>query len=185
MLEPLKGVPIVVNSRFATEVVPEIPVMWRAAYALCGNPHDAEDLVQDSLVKAFRFLDGFDGAHPRAWLLTIVRNTHRSNGRRRRPTLFANGEVPDSSVAECATPASAESEATARLLDGPTEVAVRSLSSKLAQVVALVDMGGFTYDEAAAALGIPVGTVMSRLHRARSQIRAHLERQRNHGGTSR
>jgi len=169
-------------ARFDVIVVPEIPVMWRAACAICANRADAEDLMQDALVRAFRFIDGFDGDHPRAWLLTIVRNTYRNRGRRRRPGLFANGEIPESVDVRASQP-SAEDELVARDLDDRVDAAVRSLTPKLAQVVALVDIAGFTYDEAAATLGIPAGTVMSRLHRARKQIRARLDRHPDLGGT--
>ena len=169
-------------ARFDAVVVPEIPVMWRAACAICANHADAEDLMQDALLRAFRFLDGFDGDHPRAWLLTIVRNTHRNTGRRRRPSLFASGEIPESLDARSSQP-SAEDELAARDLDARVHAAVRSLSPKLGQVIVLVDVAGFTYDEAAATLGIPAGTVMSRLHRARQQIRSRLDRYADLGGT--
>jgi len=170
-------------ARFDAVVAPEIPTMWRAACAICGNTHDAEDLMQDTLVRAYRFLDGFDGAHPRAWLLTILRNTHTNNGRRRRPSLLATGEIPESLASDPSTPASAETDSMVHAFDERVEKAVRSLSPKLAQVVALVDMGGFTYDEAGVALGIPAGTVMSRLHRARRHIRSQLDRYPDLGGT--
>jgi RNA polymerase sigma-70 factor (ECF subfamily) len=171
------------TARFDALVVPEIPAMWRAACAICGNTHDAEDLVQESLIRAYRFLDGFDGAHPRAWLLTIVRNTHRNSGRRQRPSLLVAGENPEPPATDPNTPASAEDTAMAHGFDDRVEKAVRSLSPKLAQVVALIDIGGFTYDEAGAALGIPPGTVMSRLHRGRRHIRTKLDRYPDLGGT--
>ena len=68
------------HSAFDEHVVPQIDVLYRVALAMTGQPADAEDLVQDTLVRAFRAIDGFDGAHPRAWLLTILRNTHISRG---------------------------------------------------------------------------------------------------------
>ena len=158
--------------------------MWRAVCAICGNTHDEEEaLVQDSLIRAYRFIDGFDGAHPRAWLLTIVRNTHRNRGRRQRPSLLATGEIPEPALTDPNTPTSAEATSMTHGFDERVEKAIRSLSPKLAQVVALVDMGGFTYDDAGAALGIPPGTVMSRLHRARRNIRAQLDRYPDLGGT--
>lgn len=169
-------------ARFNAVVVPEIPVMWRAACAICANHADAEDLMQDALLRAFRFLDSFDGDHPRAWLLTIVRNTYRNGGRRRRPNLFATGEIPESLDHPSSQP-SVEDEVASRNLDARVDAAVRALSPKLGQVIALVDVAGFTYEEAAATLGIPTGTVMSRLHRARKQIRSRLDRYPDLGGT--
>ena len=86
-----------------------------------------------------------------------------------------NGEIPERLDAR-SSQSSAEDEFAARDLDERVDSAVRSLSPKLAEVVALVDVAGFTYEEAAATLGIPAGTVMSRLHRARKQIRSRLDR---------
>ncbi len=167
--------------KFDLVVVPEIPVMWRAAVAITGDPDEAEDLMQDTLLRAYRSVDGFDGRHPRSWLLTILRNTNVNRHRRRRPSLTATGELPEPSSG---TPAahSAEDQATEDHLDARVEAALHRLSPKLARVIHLVDVTGCTYDEAAAALGIPAGTVMSRLHRARRQIRAELERHPDLGG---
>lgn len=169
------------SARFDAMVVPEIAVLWRAAVAITGNTHDAEDLMQDTLLRAYRFIDGFDGAHPRSWLLTILRNTNINRNRRQRPSLLATGEIPESSP-RAAVVDSAEDHATRGHLDDRIEAALGGLSPKLGQVVNLVDIAGFTCDEAAVALGIPAGTVMSRLHRARRQIRAALERHADLGG---
>jgi RNA polymerase sigma-70 factor (ECF subfamily) len=156
-------------------------VLWRAALAITHHPPDAEDLMQDTLLRAFRFIDAFDGTHPRAWLLTIMRNTHVNRNRRQRPGLLATGEIPESSP-DAAVAASAEDQATRNHLDARIESALAKLTPKLAQVVNLVDVAGFTYDEAAAALGIPAGTVMSRVHRARRRIRAELGHHQDLGG---
>lgn len=86
--------------------------------------------------------------------------------------------LPEAIATGESTPPSAETEALTHGFDERVEKVVRSLSPKLAQVVALVDMGGLTYDEAGVTLGIPAGTVMSRLHRARRHIRSQLDRTR-------
>jgi RNA polymerase sigma-70 factor (ECF subfamily) len=169
------------STQFDLVVVPEIPTLWRAAWAITGDSHEAEDLMQDTLLRAYRFLDGFDGRHPRAWLLTILRNTNANRHRRQRPALLPTGEIPDTAQS-VANSASAEDEATASHLDDRIEAALRKLSPKHAVVVNLVDVAGLTYDEAAATLGIPAGTVMSRLHRARRHIRTELERHPDLGG---
>jgi len=161
---------------FATWVVPEIDVLLRVATSLCARPVDAEDLVQDTLLRAYRAIDGFDGAHPRAWLLTIMRNAHINRNRRRRPRLLDDPndalEVPD------ATPStgtrSPEAAVVGESFDTAVGAAYAALSERHRQVVMLVDVGGLSYAEAARALGIPVGTVMSRLHRARARIRRRL-----------
>jgi len=167
-------------TRFDDLVVPEIPTLWRVAWALTGNSHDAEDLVQDTLLRAYRALDRFDGAYPRAWLLTILRNTNINRHRRRRPILLPDRDPPEAG-GPLAHAASAEDEVTAVALDGRIEAAINGLSPKLRAVVMLVDVAACSYDEAADALGIPPGTVMSRLHRARRQLRAHLEHHADRG----
>jgi RNA polymerase sigma-70 factor, ECF subfamily len=159
---------------FERYVVPEVPVLLRVARSLTRNGSDAEDLVQDTLLRAFRAVDRFDGRHPRAWLLTILRNTHINRARRRRPEL---GHGPDS--VEAAADAAGAADAVAFIDEGfeaEVEAALASLGEPFRAVVELVDVRGASYAEAAAALGVPVGTVMSRLHRARRRLRDHLER---------
>jgi RNA polymerase sigma factor (sigma-70 family) len=72
---------------FRVHIEPEIEVLLRVAGALTGNSAEAEDLVQETLIRAWRSGERFDGAHPRAWLLTILRNTHKNMHRRQRPDL--------------------------------------------------------------------------------------------------
>lgn len=159
--------------RFASEVVPEIDVMLRVARSLTRNPADAEDLVQDALVRAYRGLDTFDGRHPRAWLLTIVRNTHLNRNRRRRPSLLDDPDASDD-VAATGPDASPEAVALGGELEGAVHRALAELGDDARRVVELVDIADLTYAEAAEVLEIPVGTVMSRLHRARVRIREAL-----------
>ncbi|WP_407317486.1 RNA polymerase sigma factor [Isoptericola halotolerans] len=161
---------------FGAVVEPEIPVMLRVARSITGSEADAEDLVQESLVRAFRALDKFDGRHPRAWLLTIVRNTNRNMHRRRRPIALDDWELIHAS-----RPAfgAAESPAAEDLyivdeLDGALQQAVESLTPKFRSALVLVDVHDLSYAEAAAVLDVPVGTVMSRLSRARERVRRRL-----------
>lgn len=164
------------EARFAHYVVPEIDVMLRVARSITGNSTDAEDLVQDSLVRAFRSIDGFDGRHPRAWLLTIVRNTQINRTRRRRPTLLDDPDAPHVEPLLGSSP-SGEDEYLDHSFDGAVEAALRALPDDSRRVVELVDLADLSYAEAAAALDVPVGTVMSRLHRARRRIRDDLHAQ--------
>lgn len=170
------GVPAVSgdpNHDFARFVVPELDVLLRVAMTMTAQPADAEDLVQDTLLRAYRSIGTFDGAHPRAWLLTIMRNAQVNRTRRRRPVLLEN---PDTALDHPADPAGNPEQA---LLDAAFDTAVdqalRALPVRHRQVVYLVDVAGLSYAETATALGIPAGTVMSRLHRARARIRAHLK----------
>jgi RNA polymerase sigma-70 factor (ECF subfamily) len=162
------------SARFEHYVVPEIDVMLRVARSLTGQAAEAEDLVQDSLLRAFRAIDGFDGQHPRAWLLTIVRNTHINRNRRRRPSL-----LDDPDAHESAASADSSSSAEQIYVDGSfgaaVEAALATLTTDARRVIELVDLGGLTYAEAAEVLDVPVGTVMSRLHRARRKIRDELD----------
>ncbi|MBW3641959.1 MAG: sigma-70 family RNA polymerase sigma factor [Actinobacteria bacterium] len=146
----------------------------RVALSLTRSTSDAEDLVQETMLRAFRAIDRFDGRHPRAWLLTILRNVHLNSIRRRRPDLLRD---PDTDVGELdptVWASSAESVVIDQTFDGVVELAFRSLSGELREVVSLVDVQGMTYAEAAATMGTPVGKVMSRLHRARARIRVYL-----------
>ncbi len=161
---------------FKAYVEPEIEVLLRVGRTLTGSTAEAEDLVQDTLVRAWRAVERFDGAHPRAWLLTILRNTHRNRARRQRPDL-----VPEAHTLPGARPAfgsaandSPEQLVLDRTLGAPLEQAVAALDPRFRRVLLLVDVDGLSYAEAAQALGIPVGTVMSRLSRARARVRKHL-----------
>ncbi len=168
---PSSATPAVAH-RFDEIVVPELEVLLRVARSITGNPDDAEDLLQDTLLRAYRGLDTFDGSHPRAWLLTIMRNAHVNGHRRRRPTLLRGTDDAPDARREVAP--SAEDVASATWIDGPVDRAVSRLSPRLRETIRLVDVEGLTYDEAATVLGVPVGTVMSRLHRARRSVRDRL-----------
>ena len=161
------------NAAFARYVVPEIDVLYRVALMLVDRPADAEDLVQDALLRAYRGLSNFDGRHPRAWLLTILRNAHRNRGRRRRPDLLRDPESYGAGGTADSSPGP-EALVVDGALDAAVASAVETLPPKMRRLVELVDVDGLSYEEAAAALGVPVGTVMSRLPRARSRIRERL-----------
>lgn len=163
-------------SAFDRYVVPEIPVLYRVALSLAGQPADAEDLVQDTLIRAHRAIDRFDGAHPRAWLLTILRHTHINRVRGRSPILVRDGDSVEATLESRGDPApSAEDVVVSHHFDAVVAEALAALPEKHRRVVTLVDVQGLTYQEAADVLGVPRGTVMSRLHRARRRIRSRLD----------
>ena len=160
--------------RFAQYVEPEIPILYRVALTLAGQRADAEDLVQDTLVRAYRAIDRFDGAYPRAWLLTILRNTHRNRLRVRIPSLLSEGEQEVGLLDGAGDARSAEDVVVDAQFEAVVCEALAALPTMHRVVVQLVDVDGLTYAEAAEALGVPRGTVMSRLHRARARIRTSL-----------
>ncbi|MCB0954413.1 MAG: sigma-70 family RNA polymerase sigma factor [Microthrixaceae bacterium] len=164
------------SARFERWVLPEVDVLLRVAQSITRNTHDAEDLVQDTMLRAYRSIDSFDGRYPRAWLLTILRNTEINRHRRRRPSLLtaAQQTLPDPIADGGAT---AESVVVDLTFESAVEDAFEHLSDDFREVVELVDIGGLSYAEAAEAADIPEGTVMSRLHRARKQVRTRLEKQ--------
>lgn len=162
------------DERFAEYVLPEIDVMYRVARTLTKTSADAEDLVQDALVRAYRAIDRFDGRYPRAWLLTILRNAQINNSRKKRPELLRDADDTLDRFAQEGESVTPESVVVGETFDAVVEQAFFGLPDKFRQVVQLVDLEQLSYREAADALGVPVGTVMSRLHRARGRIRTQL-----------
>lgn len=161
---------------FSRHVEPEIEVLLRVARTLTGSWADAEDLVQDTLIRAYRGIDRFDGTHPRAWLLTILRRAHLNSLRRPRPDLAGDhrdldGRRPAFGAQAPPTP---EDSVTDEVFDDDVERAVAGLDPKFRTVLLLIDVDQLSYAEVSDVLGVPVGTVMSRLSRARNRIRTQL-----------
>lgn len=183
----LDRVPLLVNpaertdadprgAAFTRYVLPEVDVLLRVATSMTRRTVDAEDLVQETLLRAYRAIDRFDGAHPRAWLLTIMRNTEVNRHRRRRPSLLHDPELTLGQLAAVPGAGNEDPEAVVvgETFDTVVAEAFAALPVRHRQVVQLVDLDGLTYQEAAEFLGVPVGTVMSRLHRARARMRDRL-----------
>lgn len=164
------------QAAFERHVLPELEVLARVARSITRNPTDAEDLVQDTMLRAYRAILRFDGRHPRAWLFTIMRNAQINRVRRKRPGLLRD---PDTTMDRLADQDSGDLGPEALVVDAgydaAVEAAVDALPEKFRTVVELVDIQGLSYAETAQILGVPDGTVMSRLHRARTRIRSHLE----------
>jgi RNA polymerase sigma-70 factor, ECF subfamily len=151
------------HAAFDRFVTPEISRLHGAARTLTRGGDAAEDLVQDTLVRAYRALCRFDGRHPRAWLLTILRNAFYKEAVRQRPVPVAD------------LPSATQTDRTDALaFDDALRRALATLPEEQRAVVALIDIEDLSYAETAAALGVPVGTVMSRLHRARRKLREQL-----------
>ncbi len=162
---------------FAQHVEPEIDVLLRVARTLTGSWADAEDLVQDTLIRAYRGLDSFDGVYPRAWLLTILRNTNMNSHRRQRPDLLDTDDSLERHKPAFGAGSSPSPEQTVieRELGDDLQRAVAALDPKFSTVLLLVDVDDLSYSEVAEVLGIAVGTVTSRLSRARKRLRHDLK----------
>jgi RNA polymerase sigma-70 factor, ECF subfamily len=168
-------VPIGAEAAFSRYVIPEVDVLYRVARSITRHDADAEDLVQDTMLRAFRGIERFDGRHPRAWLLTIMRNAQINRVRRRRPVLLADPEeAADRSAAMIDETAGPEQQVVERGFDAVVEDAYVALPEKFREVIDLVDLAGLSYEDAATVLEVPQGTVMSRLHRGRKRIREAL-----------
>lgn len=162
------------QAAFDRHVLPEVEVLLRVALSMTAQRADAEDLVQDTLLRAWRSIDTFDGRHPRAWLLTVLRNAEVNRHRRRRPELLDDPDATFERELHDGAQISAEDLVVGRTFDAAVDRALAALPEAFRQVVLLVDVDGLTYAEAARVLDIPEGTVMSRLHRARRRIRDQL-----------
>ena len=179
------GPPQVSEVRFDAVVFPEIEVLLRVARSITGNTDDAEDLVQETLLRAYRGMTTFDGEHPRAWLLTIMRNANINSHRRQRPAHLRDPDKTDDRTdARSPVAPSAEEVVSGSWVDDRIDAAMAGLPPRLHQAMQLIDVDQLTYDEAAAVLGIPSGTVMSQLHRARRRVRDRLAHHTDFGGTT-
>ena len=162
------------TASFEQYVLPELDLLYRTARSLTRSDADAQDLVQETLLRAYRAIDRFDGRYPRAWLLTIMRNANINRARKRQPDLLADPDLTFERSTQAADTAGPEDLVVGATFDATVEAAYNALPDKFREVVELVDLNGLSYQEAADVLAIPVGTVMSRLHRARKRIRDHI-----------
>jgi RNA polymerase sigma-70 factor, ECF subfamily len=168
------------RATFERDVVPYMRKLYPAALRMTRNPSDAEDLIQDTFARAYAAFHQFTpGTNLSAWLYRILANTfintRRKRGREPAQWLFGElGElqVPDSLPNQTAR--SAEDEALNRFADSDVLRALRELPDGFSATIYLADVEGYPYKEIAEILGTPIGTVMSRLHRGRQQLRARL-----------
>ena len=172
------------KTKFSEQAMQYMDALYTAAMRLTHNSADAEDLVQETYLKAYRAYGGFEeGTNLRAWLYRILTNTFINNYRskKRRPDETDIDEVEDlylyrrlGGLEAAAAGRSAEDELLDWFTDSEVKEAVEALPEQFRMAVLLSDVEGFSYKEIAEILDIPIGTVMSRLHRGRKALQRQL-----------
>lgn len=171
------------DARFERDALPLLDQLYGGALRMTRNPADAEDLVQETYVKAYQSFNSFsEGTNLKAWLYRIMTNTYINSYRKkkRQPTQQSSEDVTDhqllaTSSHESVGLESAEVEALKNLPNQRIAQAMNDLSEDYRMVVYYADVEGLAYKEIAEIMGTPLGTVMSRLHRGRKQLREALK----------
>ena len=166
------------SRKFEQAVMPHMDAAFNLARWLCGNSHDAEDIAQEAALRAFRFFESFRGDDARAWLLRIVRNTYYSAWRRHR-------------AHDVSTEFDEEVHSVGDVRDDPESIHLRgqeirrldaalaALPTEYREAIVLRELEDLSYKEIAAVLDVPIGTVMSRISRARRLLQRRLEAEIN------
>jgi RNA polymerase sigma-70 factor, ECF subfamily len=172
--------------RFEQIVMPHLAAGYNLARWLTRNDHDAEDVVQEAYLRALRSFDRYRGGDPRSWVLTIVRNTCYTWLRQNRPAETAPaGDGGDDSAAEVPGDPAAQPEVQfLRDVDRQLlRAALEALPAEFREAMVLRELEGFSYKEIADISDVPLGTVMSRLSRARRQLQQSLLRRMKEGAS--
>lgn len=165
---------------FNEEILPHLDALYNFGLRLTADPNDAEDLVQDTIVKAFRFFSSYEkGTNAKAWLFRILKNSYINNYRRKskKPQEVDYDEVAsfyETIRAERTESSDLEDKMFRELIDDDLSNALDSIPEDFRTVVLLCDVEDFTYEEIANMLDVPIGTIRSRLHRGRNLLKAQL-----------
>jgi RNA polymerase sigma-70 factor, ECF subfamily len=172
------------RAQFADLAMEHMPALYSAALRMTRNPSDAEDLVQETFLRAYRSYDRFEeGTNLKAWLYKILTNTFINSYRaaKRRPEKADVEDVEDlylyhrlDDLRGAGTGRSAEEELFDRITDDDVKQAIESLPESFRIAVLLADVEGFSYKEIAEITDVPIGTVMSRIHRGRRALQKAL-----------
>ena len=165
---------------FNDEIIPHLNSLYNFALRLTADHSDAEDLVQDAIVKAYRFFDSYEkGTNAKAWLFRILKNSFINNYRKtqKNPQTVDFDEVSsyyETVRAERTDTTDLESLIYRNLMDDNFSNALAKLPEDFRTVVLLCDVDGFTYEEISNMLDVPIGTIRSRLHRGRNLLKTEL-----------
>ncbi len=167
---------------FESATMPYLDALYNTAVRMTRNPHDAEDLVQETFFKAYRHYDKFEeGTNLKAWLFRIMKNTFINNYRKTqsRPIESDFGEIEESLESRMTSPwgeaiRDPEAEFLEKVVDEGVVTALNNLPEDYRMTVILADLEHFSYKEIAEILDIPLGTVMSRLYRGRKLLEAAM-----------
>ena len=166
---------------FENEFMPHLDAMYNFAYRLTLEADDAKDLVQDTYLKAYRFVNSFQrGTNAKAWLYRILKNSFINDFRRksREPSKVDYQEVEsfyNSDTVDQKRTVDLRIDTVKDMIGDEVSIALNSLAVDFRTVIILCDLEGFTYEEMAKILDIPIGTVRSRLHRARNLLKDKLK----------
>lgn len=165
---------------FDEEIIPHMDALYNFALRLTTDPNDAEDLVQDTIVKAYRFFSSYEkGTNAKAWMFRILKNSFINNYRKssKKPSQVDYDEVSsyyESVRAERTETSDLESLMFREMMDDDLSEALTRLPEDFRTVVLLCDVDGYTYEEIANMLDVPIGTIRSRLHRGRNLLKTEL-----------
>ena len=172
------------QAQFAELAMPYMSALYAAALRMTRNPTDAEDLVQETYLRAYRGFGGFrEGTNLKAWLYKILTNTfiNTYRAKKRRPEQVDLDDVEDfylfrrlGGLEAADATRTAETEVLDALPDAEVKAALEALPEQFRMAVILADIEGFSYKEIAEILDVPIGTVMSRIHRGRKQLQKRL-----------
>jgi RNA polymerase sigma-70 factor, ECF subfamily len=165
---------------FNEEIIPHLDALYNFGLRLTSDPNDAEDLVQDTIVKAYRFFSSYEkGTNAKAWLFRILKNSYINNYRKKskKPQEVDYDEVSsfyETIRAERTDTSDLEDKMFRDLIDDDISRALDEIPEDFRTVVLLCDVEDFTYEEIANMLDVPIGTIRSRLHRGRNLLKAQL-----------
>ena len=167
------------REEFAKEALPHMDQVYTAGLYLTRNKDEADELLQETFLRAFRFWHQFTpGTNCRAWLMTILHNTFKNRYRERyreQQTVDFDETVDETSSSTTSdAPTNPEEIVLAQFLDTEVEESLKSLPVEFLEVIVLIDVQELTYEEAAAAIGCPIGTIRSRLSRGRRLLQVAL-----------